>query len=78
MKKSILFGISSLFLSYAIFALLQNLFKGSSTEAFILFGTLILSTTIAVCSGAIIDCLEKQNKSSPVHTITSSINNGKN
>lgn len=54
-RLSVYYGISGGVLSLVTFIILQNLFKATDVQGFILIGTIILSSVICCCTGMLIE-----------------------
>lgn len=61
MKFGILCGITGGFISFFAFVILQNFFRATDAQGFILVGTVILSTIIFCCTGLLIETYYGRN-----------------
>lgn len=57
-RLGVYYGIAGGVLSFVIFIILQNLFKATDVQGFILVGTIILSSVICCCTGMLIETLK--------------------
>ena len=57
-RLSVYYGISGGVLSLVTFIILQNLFKATDVQGFILIGTIILSSVICCCTGMLIETIK--------------------
>ena len=57
-RLGVYYGIAGSVLSFVIFIILQNLFKATDVQGFILVGTIILSSVICCCTGMLIETLK--------------------
>lgn len=57
-RLGVYYGIFGGVLSFVIFIILQNLFKATDVQGFILVGTIILSLVICCCTGMLIETIK--------------------